>query len=134
MGQLIIQSQEQPIYPTNLQIWPKEIKTILQSTTMTDKTNENEICMNFVKHHLHEFDNQLKQYQSESNIRANNFDAYTLALQQTMETYIEQNLHSLRMKIEHQIDLVYYDYHIRALKLEYLRHNPTACQVCFFYK
>ena len=49
----------------------------------------------------------------------------------TIETYIEQNLQPLRIEIEHQIELIHYDYHIRALKLEYYRHNPNKYQVCF---
>jgi hypothetical protein len=84
--------------------------------------------------YLDELDQRLKQIKTELNLKANHFQGYTLTIQRIIETYIEQNLHSLRMKIEHQIELIYYDYHIRALKLEYYRHQPNGYQVCFFYK
>ena len=57
-----------------------------------------------------------------------------MTIQKFIETYIEQNLHSLRMEIEHQVELIHYDYHIRALKLEYCRHKPNQYQVCLFVK
>ncbi|CAF5067097.1 unnamed protein product, partial [Rotaria magnacalcarata] len=43
--------------------------------------------------------------------------------------YIEQNLNSsLSKKIEHQVELIHYDYHIRALELEYFQHKPNEYQ------
>jgi hypothetical protein len=139
-GQLLLinQSQEQKLmYPTNLPIWPKEMKAIIQqqSSTKKDKKtiNENEICMTFVNNSLHELDTELKKYQIELSIKINHFNgSYTITIQKRIEKYIEENLSSLRMEIEHKIQLVHYDYHIRALKLEYLRHNPNQYQVCFF--
>lgn len=135
MGLLITQSQDPSIYSTKTEIWPKEIKTmILQSTTTTtmNKTIENETCMAFVNNNLHQLDQQLKQYEVELKIQTANFNGYTLTIQQTIETYIKQNLSSLYMEIEHKIQLVHYDYHIRALKLEYLQHKPTEYQVYLF--
>ena len=73
---------------------------------------------------------RLKTYQNELNIKANNFPGYTLSIQQIIETYIEQNLDRLRMEVEHRVELVHYDYRIRALKLEYFRHQPNEYQVC----
>jgi hypothetical protein len=131
MGQLIIQPKEQLICSTNLPIWPKEVKTIIQSTNI-DQINKNKFCMNFVNHQLHALDNQLKQYQTELNIKANNFQGYSLTLQQMVETYVANNLHSLHVEIEHKIELIHYDYYIEAIELEYFRHNPNTYQVCFF--
>ncbi|CAF2136822.1 unnamed protein product [Rotaria magnacalcarata] len=63
------------------------------------------------------------------NIKANNFPGYTISIQERLMTYIEQNLNSsLSKKIEHQVDLIHYDYHIRALKLEYFQHKPNEYQ------
>ncbi|CAF3695468.1 unnamed protein product [Rotaria socialis] len=91
-----------------------------------DKTNENEICLKFVNDHLYALQHQLKQYQQELNIKANNFQGYTLSIQEIIITYIEQNLNSsLSKKIEHQVELIHYDYHIQALKLEYFQHKPN---------
>ncbi|CAF3500006.1 unnamed protein product [Rotaria socialis] len=112
--------------------WPKEIKTILVSSNK-GKTNENEICLKFVNEQLNELQRQLKSYQQELNIRANDYQGYTLSIQEIIITYIQENLNSsLHKKIEHHVDLIYYDYHIRALKLEYFQHKPNEYQACFF--
>ncbi|CAF4536332.1 unnamed protein product [Rotaria socialis] len=129
-GQLIIpyETKQKLSYPTTLSIWPKEIKTIVLSNKK-DKTNENEICLKFVNNQLNELQRQLKQYQQELNIKANNFQGYTISIQERLMTYIEPNLNSsLSKKIEHQVELIHYDYHIRALKLEYFQHKPNEYQ------
>ncbi|CAF5013944.1 unnamed protein product, partial [Rotaria sp. Silwood1] len=131
MGQLINDSEKQFIYPTNLQIWSKEIKAILQSI-QKNKTNENKMCLNFVRQYISELDHQLKQNQMEWNRKANNFNGYTFIVEKLMEKYIEQNLCSLHMEIEHQIELVHYDYHIQALKQAYDRHHPNEYQKKLF--
>ncbi|CAF4938338.1 unnamed protein product, partial [Rotaria socialis] len=109
-GQLIIPSEtkQKLSYPTTLSIWPKEIKAIVLSN-MKDTTNENEICLKFTDDHLCALQHQLKQYQQELNIKANNFQGYTLSIH-------EIRIYSL------------YDYHIRALKLEYFQHKPNEYQ------
>ncbi|CAF1617975.1 unnamed protein product, partial [Rotaria magnacalcarata] len=129
-GQLIIPSEtkQKLSYSTTLSIWPKEIKTIVLSNKK-DKTNGNEICLKFVNDHLYALQHQLKQYQEELNIKANNFQGYTISIQERLITYIEQNLNSsLSKKIEHQVELIHYDYHIRALELEYFQHKPNEYQ------
>jgi hypothetical protein len=123
-GQLISPSIKYPSYSTTVPIWPKEIKNIT-------KTNDNEVCLNFVTHHLHELDHHLKEARTELNSKTNHFHGYTITIQKVIETYIDQNLQSWHMKIEHQIDLIHYDYYIGALKLEYFRRKPNEYQVCF---
>ena len=134
-GQLIIPSEtkEKLFYSTTLPIWPKEIKTIALSNKK-DKINANEICLKFTNGQLNALEYQLKQYQQEFNIKANNFQGYSMSIQKMLMTYVEQNLDlSLHKKIEHQVELIYYDYHIQALELEYLRHKPNEYQVCFVF-
>ena len=138
MGRLIIpsktkqQQQQQLSYSTTLSIWPKEIKSMVLSKNVNKTTNENENCLKFVNHQLNELEYQLKRYQTELNMKANYFQGYTLTMQKMIETYLEQNLQSFRMEIEHRIELVHYDYQIRAFKLEYFRrHKPNIYQVCF---
>ncbi|CAF1390310.1 unnamed protein product [Rotaria sordida] len=128
MGRLINQSCQQPlIYPTDLRIWPKEIKTIVKSSK-TNKTNENDTCMCFVKDYIHELNKQLKQYQIELNIKINNCKCYTPVLGEILEKYIKENLSSLNLEIDHKIEIIQYDYQIQALKIEYQRQKPTATQ------
>jgi hypothetical protein len=132
-GQLIIPSEikQKLSYSTTLPIWPKEIKTIVLSNNK-GKTNENEICLKFVNEQLNELQRHLRSYQQELNIHANNYQGYTLSIQEMLMTYIEQNLNSsLHKKIEHQVELIHYDYHIRALKLEYFQLQPNQYKVCF---
>ncbi|CAF4427499.1 unnamed protein product, partial [Rotaria magnacalcarata] len=129
-GQLIIPSEtkQKLSYSTTLPIWPKEIKTIVLSNKK-DKTNGNEICLKFTNGQLNALQHQLKQYQQELNIKANNFQGYTISIQEKLMTYIEQNLNSsLSKKIEHQVELIHYDYHIRALELEYFQHKTNEYQ------
>ncbi|CAF4553783.1 unnamed protein product, partial [Rotaria magnacalcarata] len=129
-GQLIIPSEtkQKVSYSTTSPIWPKEIKTIVLSNKK-DKTNGNEICLKFVNGHLYALQHQLKQYQQELNIKANNFQGYTISIQEKLMTYIELNLNSsLSKKIEHQVELIHYDYHIQALQLEYFQHKPNEYQ------
>ena len=130
-GQLIRPSTEQVMYAVNLPIWPKEITRLVRSTK-TKGVNEEEVCLQLVEHALHGLAHQLQQYQTELNIKAHTITNYTLTVHKMIETYIRQNLCSFRMNIEHQIELVSYDYHIQALKLEYERQHPTALQVCLF--
>ncbi|CAF4845969.1 unnamed protein product, partial [Rotaria magnacalcarata] len=60
---------------------------------------------------------------------ANHFQGYTLSIQKMLLAYIEQNLNSsLSKKIEHQVELIHYDYHIRTLKSEYFQHKPNEYQ------
>ena len=132
-GQLIIPSEikQKLSYATTLPIWPKEIKTIVLSNNK-GKTNENEICLKFVNEQLNELQRHLKSYQQELNIHANNYQGYSLSIQEMLMAYVEQNLNdSLHKKIEHQVELIYYDYHIRALKLEYFQQQPNQYKVCF---
>ncbi|CAM4846495.1 unnamed protein product [Rotaria magnacalcarata] len=129
-GQLIapFETKQKLFYSTTLPIWPKEIKTIVLSNKK-DTTNENEIYLKFANGQLNALQHQLKQYQQELNIKANNFQGYTLSIQEMFLTYIEENLNSsLSKKIKHQVELIHYDYHIRALKLEYFRHTSNEYQ------
>ncbi|CAF1373801.1 unnamed protein product [Rotaria sordida] len=129
MGQLVLPDKTQVSYSINVPIWPKELKAVLASRN-TDKTHENDTYLKFVNEQLDELDYQLKQCQKQLNIKANNFPGYTLTIQKILESYIEKNLHFLRMEIEHKVELIHYDYYIRALKFEYLRLQPNEYQEC----
>ena len=131
-GQLIEPYVEQLSYATNRSICPKRLKEMLTSAKLKG-TNKEEVPMEFIEDVLNELDDLLKQYHVELNRRSNHFTNYTLTIQRMIERYIEENLHSLRMNIEHQIELVYHGYHIQALQLEYERHRPNTAQVCLFH-
>ncbi|CAF1689381.1 unnamed protein product, partial [Adineta ricciae] len=92
-------------------------------------SNEHEVCLTFVSHVLKELNDHLKHYEIElETIKASLMIDWTSTIQDRLETYIMNNLYSFRTKMFHQIELIYYDYHIQAIKLEYLRHNPSPYQ------
>ncbi|CAF2235319.1 unnamed protein product [Rotaria magnacalcarata] len=105
-----------------------------------DKTNENEVCLKFTNDHLYALQHQLKQYQQEFNINANNYQGYTLSFQKMFITYIEQNLNSsLYKKVEHQINntsfnlieniflkqqIIYYNLPSQSFECSTISHHP----------
>lgn len=91
-------------------------------------------CQQFVNDHLLALDHHLKQYQTDLNMKANDFPGYSLTIQKMIETYIEQKIVGFRQTIEHQVKLLHYDYQIEALKQEYSRHNPNVYQVSLVEK
>ncbi|CAF4451913.1 unnamed protein product [Rotaria magnacalcarata] len=117
-GQFIIPSEtkQKLSYSATLSIRPKEIKTIVLSNKK-DKTNGNEICLKFLNGQLNALQHQLKQYQQELNIKANNFQGYTISIQEKPMTYTEQNLSSSL-----------------TLQLEYFQHKPNEYQEYEFLK
>ena len=130
-GQLILPSSNEPLpYATNVPLWPKEIKTMVQTKMQINQDNEYENCFNFVQHYMDELEKQLKKYQHELQTKVHHCKLYSMAMQRQMETYLQQNLTGLRREIEHQVELIRYDYHIHAIKLAYLSHQPNPFQVC----
>ena len=114
---------------TTIPIWPKELQAFFVQHSTTNQTNENDMYLTCVNSQLSELDRQLKQSKNELNTKANNLHGYTLTVQKSIEAYIEQYLRPFRTGIEHRVELIHYDYSIRTLKLEFLRHHPTAHQV-----
>ncbi|CAF4406564.1 unnamed protein product, partial [Rotaria magnacalcarata] len=129
-GQLFIRSktEQKLFYSITLPIWPKEIKTIVLSNTK-NKINENDICLKLVNDQLYGMQHQLNKYEKELNIQATNVEGYSPSIHKIIMKYVEQNLNlSFHRKIVHQVNLIHYDYHIRALELEYFRHKPNQYQ------
>lgn len=131
-GQWMDSSVEQAIYATHLPILPKGIEHLLTLAKLNG-ADEMEVGRRFAEDTLNELENLSKQYHMELHTRSNCFTNYTVTIQRMIETYIEQHLHCHRINIEHQIGLVYHDYHIQALQLEHERYRPNAAQVCLFH-
>ena len=129
MGQIPISSGEPSIYSTNIPSWPKQVREAVTSAGAAE-THVNEHSLAYVNHYLNEWNKHLELNRTDLNIKANKFTAYTLLLQRTIEAYIERNLSVVRAKIEHQVELVVYEYHIQALKVEFNCQKPSAVQVC----
>ena len=88
---------------TTVALWPKEMKIFLPQNNTKNQTDDNESYLSLASRQWHELDRQLQQNQIELNTKMT-------------ETYVEKNLRSFRMGIEHRIALINYDYYIRALK------------------
>ncbi|CAF4543059.1 unnamed protein product, partial [Rotaria socialis] len=129
-GQLFIRSKtkQKLFYSITLPIWPNEVKRIVLANKK-NKINENDICLKFVNDQLYGMQHQLKEYEKELNIQATNCEGYSPSVHEIIMEYIEQNINSsFRRKIAHQVELIHYDYHIRALELEYFRQKPNQYQ------
>ncbi|CAF3049447.1 unnamed protein product [Rotaria sp. Silwood2] len=127
VGQLIEQTSEQSnyvVYSMNIPIWPKEIKRII--TAMNEKNaNIHTSPMELVCYHRQQLEKQLRETQIEWNEKVNHLSGYNLKVEHLLENYINEHLHELLQEIEHKKKLVTYDYHIEAIKQEFLRLNPT---------
>ncbi|CAF2989680.1 unnamed protein product [Rotaria sp. Silwood2] len=110
-----------PIGPS---VWPLQVRTIVKQANKTG-SNENVTCMALVKDRLHEFNVRIQQYQTELDIYKYRLQGNRETIYQTIETFIQQYLETLRKKIEHKIILVQYDYNDRVLELEFLQQNPS---------
>lgn len=135
-GELIITAvnEPKPSYHVNIPIWPNELKALfLAIVKIPMKDTENQQYFNFVSEQLQLMDGELNRCRTQLNIFANKFHGYTLQIQNTIKSYIDEHSHSFRMQIKHQIELLHYDYHIGASKLEYIRHRPNPFQVDFLY-
>jgi hypothetical protein len=132
MGQLISSSEPKLSYSTAISIWPKQIKSFIKFPTGKETNHGHEFYLKLVQNHLCELEQRLKQFQMELHLKTRKFQGYTVSVEKMIEAYIEQNLRRYRMEIANQIELIHYDCHIRALKLEYLRHQLNAYQVCSF--
>ena len=130
-GQIVLQSEGPPVYSAPIPVWPKQIKLAVKAGGATEM-NMNEHAMAHVKKYLSEWNKQLQLNRTELNIKANKFTGYSILLQKTIEAYIERNLSGLRTNIEHQVELVVFEYHIQALKVEYNRLKPNTAQVRVF--
>ena len=132
VGQLINPSQTKLSCSTTIPIWPKQLKKLIQLPAGKITNDEHDFYLKFVGNHLYELEQRIELFYMELNSKTRNFDGYTIAVQKSIEAYIEQKLLPYHREITNQIELIHYDYHIRALKLECLRHQPNAYQVSLF--
>lgn len=107
----------------------KQIKLILSLKKNIDRIEERRIYLNFVNKHIHRLDCQLKSCQFQLNTKANEYPGYSFTIQHMIEVYIESNIQSFRINIEHEIELLHYDHQIRTLKLEYIQLYPNEYQI-----
>ncbi|CAF3361214.1 unnamed protein product [Rotaria socialis] len=131
MGQFNLDSKEQYSYPMNFKIWPEKIQSILSFIQIKEE-NKQQMYIDFVYDYIDELKQQLTTSQIEYEKMTKNFHGYTLSIEELLEDYLEKNLSSLRMHIEHKIKLIHYDYHIQVIKLIYEQEHPNEYQKKIF--
>ena len=107
-------------------IWPVEVQSMMKRLV---NENDHTACLTLVNDHLSDLENQIGQYQTELTMKKNQLSNYI----QTIETFVQQGLASIRLDIQHQIALVQYTYNDRILESKYLQHTPTENQVSLMY-
>lgn len=90
-----------------------------------DHNNTN--CLTFTSQYLSDLEKKVKNYETQLNIEKRRLREHI----QTIELFVQERLESFRIRIEHQIELVHYNYNDRMLEFQYLRYNPTLRQVRF---
>ena len=131
-GQLLNSSEQQESkYPVHFNIWSNELKATVRKSMRMNTNNEDEICTKFVQNYLNELKEQLQQYENGLIKSKKDFAEYTVAVNSMIKRYIEIPLLCIHREIDYQIELIYYDYHIQALKRVFEQQNPTKYQVDF---
>lgn len=119
------------IHPTNLCVWPKEVKQII--LPLAKGSNDvGRMSIDFITQHLEELDRRYKRCQLDLTAMIDQINLLSPMAHEAIEKYIEERLASIHHDIGHQIELLPYDYHIRALKVIFLQHQPNSSQVNLF--
>ncbi|CAF1651422.1 unnamed protein product [Rotaria magnacalcarata] len=109
--------------------WPKPIKYMVK-VTVRFGTEEHDACLAYVESRLVELEKMSQESHTQLKFQINRLSSiYSSTVRQVMDTFVEQQLTSLRMKIEHKVELLHYDYDEHILQLEYLEQQPTEVQI-----
>ncbi len=110
-------------------IWPIKVQSAMKKSinNSSSSNNDNTNCLAFATQYLSDLENKIKNYETQLNIEKKRLPEHL----QPIELFIQQKLQSFRLQIEHEIELVQYNYNDRMLELQYLQCNPTARQVSF---
>ncbi|CAF4267849.1 unnamed protein product, partial [Rotaria magnacalcarata] len=110
--------------------WPKPIKSMVKVTIRSGSTEEHDACLAYVKIRLVESQKIIEESHIQLKLQINRLSSiYSSKIRQAMDTFVKQQLTGLRMKIEHKVKLLHYDYDEHILQLEYLQQQPTQTQI-----
>ncbi|CAF1559392.1 unnamed protein product [Rotaria sordida] len=110
------------------QLWVKPVKSMVK-VPVRSGVEENEACLAYVKNRLAQLVKVKQEYHVDLQVQLNHLPHCSIMIQQAIEKFIEENLISLRKKIEHKIQLVHFDYDEQIVKLDYLQQNPNEAQI-----
>ena len=120
------------IHQVDKKIWPIEVQTSMKLSKVQRHTDEDNPCLTFVNHYLHQFNDQSKQYRTQLNAKTSRLVGYTRSLEHIIEKFVQQGLISKRIEIDREIALVQYHYTDVLLKRAFLTQNPNENQVKLF--
>lgn len=112
--------------------WPMEVKNITKSIK-SKYMSEDQLCMAIVMNVLYELKDKLEKMGKDLNVKINLIHQYTLDIGRKLKAYIVDNMRLFRLHLEHRMEVIYYEYHIEALKVEFYRHQPCSSHVCMIY-
>ncbi|CAF1063429.1 unnamed protein product [Rotaria magnacalcarata] len=110
------------------QLWVKPIQSMVKINVRSG-IEHNEACLTYVKNRLTELDKAKQECHADLQTKINFSSHYSTTIRQAIEKFVEENLMSLRKKIEHKIQLVHYSYDEQILKDNYLKQNPNETQI-----
>jgi hypothetical protein len=121
---------------SNLKVWPSSLKLMIQldqrATTMSDVNQikvDDDRCLKYVNDHRRELDKTQQQCQEQFNLKKKQFYGFTITTENILQTFIKEQIQSLRLKYECSIQLVEFDYREQVLEHALLQQNPNEQQV-----
>ncbi|CAF5101069.1 unnamed protein product, partial [Rotaria sp. Silwood1] len=103
-------------------LWPIEVQILMRQQSL-DST-DTAACLTYVTQHLDELNDKMKQYQTKYNMMKNQYLTYL----PTIQTFVRQQLESMRLATEEKITNVHYNYIDHVFELKFLACNPTRQQ------
>ncbi|CAF0982130.1 unnamed protein product [Rotaria sordida] len=109
-------------------VWVKPVQSMVK-VAVRSGLEKNDACLAYVKNRLAQLDKSKQEYHTDLQVQLNHLSHQANIIQQPLEKFIEENLLSLRKKIQHKIQLVYFEYKEEIIKHEYLKQNPNEAQI-----
>jgi hypothetical protein len=115
------------------EIWSRTLKSLIVSSKKYDLNNHrdllDDLCLKLVTTRLHRFNHQQQQYQDQLDEKTKSIDHYQTIIAPILQKYIQENLQSLQIEYENNIQLIIYDYEYHRIELEFLTQEPNEYQV-----
>ncbi|CAF1541043.1 unnamed protein product [Rotaria sordida] len=109
-------------------VWVKSVQSMVKMAVRSG-LEKHDACLTYVKNRLVQLDKSKQECHADLQVQLNHLSHYSTIIQPAIDTFIEENLLSLRKKIQHKIQLVYFDYEEEIIKHEYLKQNPNDAQI-----
>ncbi|CAF1168005.1 unnamed protein product [Rotaria sordida] len=113
---------------SGLHVWVKPVQSMVK-VAVCSGLEKNDACLAYVKNRLAQLDKSKQEYHTDLQVQLNHLSNQANIIQQPLEKFIVENLLSLRKKIQHKIQLAYFEYKEEIIKHEYLKQNPNEAQI-----